>query len=133
MITRWPIDCLNNKIIESLKVSLIKRFFNNLKCESNPQNDDLNYLIFDGDQRFITRWQTHCINDNTIERLNNISIVDFYKKKDKKNRSLVWCIHQLTIKTMHLIMWISKLITSISDEIFVWSLDNQYIVDSITT
>ena len=33
-------------MVEGLKVSSIERFFDNLTCVSNPQNDDLDDLNF---------------------------------------------------------------------------------------
>ena len=46
-----------------LKVSLIKRSFDNLKCVSNTPNADFDYLPFDCDQRLITRQIIYSIND----------------------------------------------------------------------
>ena len=46
---------------------------------SNPRNDDLDDLHFDGGQRLITRRTIYRVNDDTIERLNNGLIVDVYK------------------------------------------------------
>ena len=39
------------------RVILIKRFFNNWMCVSNPQNYDFDYFNFDGYQRLINRQQ----------------------------------------------------------------------------
>ena len=51
IFTKQPIDCLNDNIVERLKVSYIERSFDSRIYESNTQNDDLNYLPFDGDER----------------------------------------------------------------------------------
>ena len=64
-----------------LKVSSIERSFDNLKCASNPQNDDFFDLTFVCDQRLITRRRIYIINDNILERLNNSSIVGIYIKR----------------------------------------------------
>ena len=72
LITRLPIYCLNNKILERFKVSSIRRSFDNLNYGINPRNSDFHYLPFDYDQKLITRLQIYNINDNIIERLNNI-------------------------------------------------------------
>ena len=78
LFTKQPID---DKIIEMLKVSLIKSSFDNLKCVSNPQNDDFNDLPFDFDQSLITRRPIYRINDNILERLKNGLIIDVYMHK----------------------------------------------------
>ena len=46
-----------SNIIERLKASLIKQSYDNIIYESNFQNNDLDYLPFDGDERLITRRQ----------------------------------------------------------------------------
>ena len=61
--------------IEVLKFSLIKRLFDNIIYKSNPLNYDFDYLIFDCDERLITRRQIHYINDDIVERLKNSSSV----------------------------------------------------------
>ena len=61
IFTKQPIDCLNDNIVERLKVSYIERSFDSRIYESNTQNDDLNYLPFDGDERLITRQQIYRI------------------------------------------------------------------------
>ena len=50
-----PIESLTNNIVGRLKVSLIKSSFDNIIQESNPQNDNLYDLHFDGDEKLITR------------------------------------------------------------------------------
>ena len=61
-----------------MKVSLIKQLFDNLKCVSNSQNADFDYLPFDIDQNLITRQHIYSINGNILERLNNSLIVGVY-------------------------------------------------------
>ena len=78
--TKWPIDYLNNIIVKGLKVSLTKQFFDNLIRVINPQNAHFDDLLFDCDERFIAIRLMYCINDNIVERLNNGSIFDMYKK-----------------------------------------------------
>ena len=58
-----------------LKVSSIKRLFNNRIYERNPQNANLDYLLFDGNERLVTRQKIYHINYNIIFRLNNGSSV----------------------------------------------------------
>ena len=64
-----------------MKVSLIERSFDNLKCGSNPQNADFDDLPFEYDQMLITRQQIYCINDNIIERLNYSLTIDINTKQ----------------------------------------------------
>ena len=45
---------------------------------SNTLNGDFDELLFDGDERLITRRRIYFINDDIVERLNNGSIVDVY-------------------------------------------------------
>ena len=71
-------DCLTDNILEKLNISSIKRSFENLMYESNPQNYNFNDLPFDGDERLITRLQIYCLNDIVVEMLNNSLIVDVY-------------------------------------------------------
>ena len=52
--------------------------------------------------------------------------------KCMKNKGLVWYIDRLNFETLHLIMEILKFVTYVSANIFVWSLKNKFIVDSIT-
>ena len=66
MFTKQPIDCLPGNIVETLKVSLIERFFDNLNCVSNPWNVDFDNLPFDCYQRFINIGLIYSINDNTV-------------------------------------------------------------------
>ena len=66
-----------------MKVSTIKQSLDNIIYESNPQNDNFNYLPFDGDERLIARWQIYRIKDDIIEGLNNGSIVDVYTNLTK--------------------------------------------------
>ena len=40
--------------------------------EGNPRNPDFYYFHFDGDERLITRQQIYHINDDIVERLNNV-------------------------------------------------------------
>ena len=76
LITRQPIDPLNDNIIEMLKVSLIKQSFDNWECGNNPLNANFDELTFDYYQRLITRRRIYCIHDNIVERLNNSSIIE---------------------------------------------------------
>ena len=46
--------------------------------ESNPWNDNLYDLYFDGGERFINIWQIYCINDDIMEIPNNGSNVGVY-------------------------------------------------------
>ena len=72
--TKRPIDCLNDKIVESLKVNTIKILLDIRIYKSSPGNADFDDLPFDGDERLITRRQLYHINDNIIFRLVNGSI-----------------------------------------------------------
>ena len=99
-----PIDRLNDNIIEGLKVSLIERFFDEIKFVGNPLNAHFVYLDFDCDQRFITRRRIYRLNENIIESLKIIPSLTYILIKCKKNKGLVQCIDLLTIKTVHVIM-----------------------------
>ena len=79
-MTRRSIDHLKGSIVETLKVSLIGRSFENLKCGSNPRNSYFGYLPSNYYHRLITRHPIDRINDIIAERLNNSSIVDIYFK-----------------------------------------------------
>ena len=59
-------DFLTNNIVERLKVSPIKRSFDNIIYESNYRKDNFGYLHFDGDQRLITRQRIYLINDYIV-------------------------------------------------------------------
>ena len=76
LFTKQPIDSLTDNILERLKVSLIKRSFDNRIYESNPQNTNFNYLTFDGNKRLIIRRQIYHINDDIIFGMNNGFSVD---------------------------------------------------------
>ena len=45
---------------------------------SNPRNADFSDLLFDGDQRLITRRQIYRVNDDIVESLENDLILDGY-------------------------------------------------------
>ena len=45
---------------------------------SNPRDANFDDLIFDGNERLITRWKIYYINDDIVDRLKNGSIVDVY-------------------------------------------------------
>ena len=47
LLKKWPIDCLTDNILESLKVSSIKRSFYNRIYKINPQYANFDYLPFD--------------------------------------------------------------------------------------
>ena len=81
MIARLPIDRLSNNIVERFKVSLIGQSFDNLKCGSNPWNDDFDYLTSDYYQILVTRQRIYPINDNMIKKLNCSSIFDVYTRQ----------------------------------------------------
>ena len=76
LFPKLPTDSLTNNIVESLKVSLIKKSFHNRIYENNPLNSNSNYLHCYGDQRFITRRLIYPINDYIVEMLNNGWIVE---------------------------------------------------------
>ena len=78
LFTKWPIDSLNNNIVEMWKVISIKLSFDNWMYESNPQNYDFDYLYFYGDQGFITGLLIYCVTDDIVERLENGLIVNAY-------------------------------------------------------
>ena len=46
---------MNKGCSQNNEVSSIKRFFDNIIYESNPQNDDFYDLLFDGDERLIVK------------------------------------------------------------------------------
>ena len=71
LFAKRQIDCLTGNILERLKVSLIKRSFDNRIYKTNPRNDDFDYLTFDGDERLITIQQIYCINYDIVFRLNS--------------------------------------------------------------
>ena len=75
LLKKWPIDHLNDNIVEKLKVSLIEQFLDNIIYESNHLNVDFNDLPFDGDEGVITRWRIYYMKDNNVFRLNNGVIV----------------------------------------------------------
>ena len=76
--TKQPIYSLSINTVERLKVSLIKRLFDNWIYVSNPQNDDFDDFPFDGDKMLINRRKIYRINDDIVEMLNNGLIVDVY-------------------------------------------------------
>ena len=55
LITKGPIDCLNNNKEERLKVSLIERSLDNIIYKSTHKNANFDDLPFDGDEGSITR------------------------------------------------------------------------------
>ena len=80
---------------------------------SNTRNANFDDLLFYGDQRLISGRQIYRVNDDIVEKLKNYSIIDIYKIKCKKNKSLFRFINLLTIETMHVLTEISKWITYI--------------------
>ena len=52
-----------------LKVILIKRLFDNLKCVSNTRNSYFDDLPYDCDQSLITGWLIRIITKNIMEGL----------------------------------------------------------------
>ena len=64
-----------------LKVCSIERLFDNWMYVINPQNDDFNYFLFDGDQMLTNRQQMYCINCYIIKRLNNGLIVEVHMNR----------------------------------------------------
>ena len=71
VFTKWPLYCLTDNIIETLKVSSIEWLLDNRLYKSNPRNYDLYDLTFDGDKRLISGRQLYRINDDIAFRLNN--------------------------------------------------------------
>ena len=94
-----------------MKVSSIEKLFDNLKCVSNPQNANFDDLTFDIDKILIIRQWTHGTNDNNVESLNNSLSLTYIQNKCKNNKSLVWCIDWLAIKTVYVITEITTLMT----------------------
>ena len=76
MFTKLPIDCLTNDMVDILKVSLIKKILDKWMYVINPWYYDLSDVPFDDDERLIAKRQIYRINNNSVERLNNGSIVD---------------------------------------------------------
>ena len=73
--------------------SLFKKSFENWKCESNPQNADVDNLTFDYDQSSITVPPKDRINDNFLELSNSSLIVHVYLKWIfKKKFTFNWLI-----------------------------------------
>ena len=62
-----------------------------------------------------------------------IWLLKYKQIKRKKNKSLVQCIDQFMDVKMHDITEISNSITYILSLVFVWSLEDEYNVVSITT
>ena len=75
MFKKWPIDILNDNIIEMLKNSSIEQSFDNWMCVINPRNADFDDLPFYCDESLITRRWIYRINDDIVEGLNNGSSV----------------------------------------------------------
>ena len=119
MITRQPIDSLTDNILERLKVSSIERFFDNLEYVINPWNANVYYLAVHYDQRLINRRSMDRIHDYSVKRLKKVQSLMYIQNECKKNKMLVKCIYQLTIRTVHVIMESSKWITYILADIFV--------------
>ena len=74
LFKKLPINRLTDNIVERLKVSLIKKIFDNRIYESNPQNIDFENLPFDVDKRLITRLLLYCIDYDIIFKLKNVLI-----------------------------------------------------------
>ena len=68
LFTERPIYCLTDNNVEMLKVSLIKRWLDNIRHKSNPQNADFDDLPFDGNERLIVRLRLYHIEDNVVFR-----------------------------------------------------------------
>ena len=71
MFTKWPIYCLTDNNVESLKVSLIEWSSDNIIYEINPRNTNVDDLSFNGDERLIARRKIYGINDDIVFRLND--------------------------------------------------------------
>ena len=57
-----------------LKFSSVKQSFENIKYGSYPQNADIDYLIFESEQRFFTKRPIDCLINN-IEEILKISTI----------------------------------------------------------
>ena len=108
MFTKWPIDSVTDNSAERLKVSLTKQLLDNRIYDSNPRNDNLNDLPFDGDESLINIWWLYRKNNNIIFRLINGLSVYVKKIECNKNKILVRCIYQLKIEPVHKMTKISK-------------------------
>ena len=71
MLTKWPIDSVTDNSAERLMVSLTEQSLDNRIYDSNPRNENLNDLPFDGDEGLINRWWIYRKNNNIIFRLIN--------------------------------------------------------------
>ena len=78
LFKKKPTDHLNDNKVETLKVCLIKLFFDKWMYVSNPQNSDFGDLTFYVYQRLIVGRQIYSVNDDIVERLENGLIVDVY-------------------------------------------------------
>ena len=121
LITKQPIDCLTDNIVERLKVSFIERFLITECMKVIPEMSiSLTYLLMD-----IKSWSL----ENKYIVYMMISylgwtmfwLLIYIQIECKKNKSLVWCMDKFTIKTMQVITKRSELSTYISTLIFVWS------------
>ena len=76
LFTKLPTYCLTSNIVERLKVSVIKRSFDNRIYESDPLNANFDELPFDVDESLITIRQIYCINYEIMFRLNSGSSIN---------------------------------------------------------
>ena len=84
LFTKQLIYHLKYNILERLKVSSIKRSFDNIMYKSNSWNADLVDLPFDNDKKLISEYQIYNVNDDIIFRLNNGSIIGTYMNRIKE-------------------------------------------------
>ena len=91
-LTKQPIDCLTDNIVERLMFSSIKGLFDNGMYEINPPNTSFYELNFDHWMKHISRKK------NIVEGFNNGLIVDIHKIEYRENKTSVQCIDLLTIK-----------------------------------
>ena len=110
-LTKRPIDRLNDKIIKRLRVSPIKWSFDNWMYVSNNQNANFYVLTFDDDQRLITIRLIYGINDDIVEGFKMFWSLTYIQIEYKNNKSLVWFIDRLIVKTVHVVTKMSKWIT----------------------
>ena len=66
LIIKRPTYCLRDIIVEMLKVSLIKLYFDNWVYVSNPINANFGLLPFYGDQRLINVQRMYRVNGDII-------------------------------------------------------------------
>ena len=128
LFTKRPIDCLTDIIVEVLKVSSIEQLFDNWMYISNPQNDNFDDLLFDGEKRLITRWRIYSINDDIVFRFNNgsgVYVKTNLMQEEWNFSSIYWSIDEWNSARDHRNIEGSTLSTYILCLIFVWSLDNK--------